>query len=61
MVVLVGHTDVRAPHAYNAALGLRRATAVYEALATRLRPEVRAQVRVESSGDPAAPIGTDAR
>ncbi|MEN1972680.1 OmpA family protein, partial [Luteimonas sp. MJ204] len=61
VVVLVGHTDVRAPHAYNAALGLRRATAVYEALATRLRPEVRAQVRVESSGDPAAPIGTDAR
>ncbi|WP_449284272.1 DUF7507 domain-containing protein [Luteimonas padinae] len=61
VVVLVGHTDVRGSHAYNAALGLRRATSVYEALRTRLRPEVRERVRVESSGDPAAPTGTDAR
>ncbi len=61
VVVLVGHTDVRGSHAYNAALGLRRATAVYEALRMRLGPEVRERLRVESSGDPAAPTGTDAR
>ncbi|MFT4255644.1 MAG: isopeptide-forming domain-containing fimbrial protein, partial [Pseudoxanthomonas sp.] len=59
VVVLVGHTDVRASHAYNTALGLRRATAVQQALAKRLSPEVRARVRVESSSDPTAPVGTE--
>ena len=59
VVALVGHTDVRASHAYNTALGLRRATSVYEALAKRLSPEVRAKVRVESSNDPTAPVGVD--
>ncbi|MCW5579863.1 MAG: DUF11 domain-containing protein [Luteimonas sp.] len=59
VVALVGHTDVRASHAYNAALGLRRATAVQQALAKRLSPEVRARVRVEASSDPTAPVGTE--
>ncbi|MFT3756074.1 MAG: isopeptide-forming domain-containing fimbrial protein [Pseudoxanthomonas sp.] len=59
VVVLTGHTDVRASHAYNVALGLRRATAVQQALAKRLSPEVRAKLRVESSNDPAAPVGTE--
>ncbi|WP_132866253.1 OmpA family protein, partial [Stenotrophomonas sp. ATCM1_4] len=54
---VVGHTDVRASHEYNAALGLRRSTAVYEALAKRLSPEVRAKVRVEVSADPTAAVG----
>jgi hypothetical protein len=36
---------------------MRRAKAVYEALAKRLSPEVRAHVRVEASNDPAAPVG----
>ncbi|WP_102047689.1 isopeptide-forming domain-containing fimbrial protein [Pseudoxanthomonas wuyuanensis] len=58
-VALVGHTDVRGSHAYNTALGMRRARAVYEALAERLSPEVRAQVRVESSNDPTAPVGPE--
>ncbi|WP_407353725.1 isopeptide-forming domain-containing fimbrial protein [Luteimonas sp. R10] len=58
-IAVVGHTDVRGPHAYNAGLGLRRARAVYEALAERLSPEVRAQVRVESSNDPTAPVGPE--
>ncbi len=56
-IAIVGHTDVRGSHAYNTALGMRRAKAVYEALAKRLSPEVRAKVRVESSGDPTAPVG----
>lgn len=56
--MVVGHTDVRGSHAYNTALGMRRARAVYEALAAHLSPEVRAQVRVESSNDPTAPVGT---
>ncbi|HJS36163.1 MAG TPA: OmpA family protein, partial [Pseudoxanthomonas sp.] len=56
-IAIVGHTDVRASHAYNVALGMRRAKAVYEALAKRLSPEVRAKVRVEASNDPTAPVG----
>lgn len=56
-IAIVGHTDVRGSHAYNTALGMRRAKAVYEALAKRLSPEVRAHVRVESSNDPTAPVG----
>src|SRR5690606_10090760 len=54
VVAVVGHADVRGSDAYNAELGMRRARAVFEALATRLAPEVRAAVRVESSDDPAA-------
>ncbi|WP_142122797.1 isopeptide-forming domain-containing fimbrial protein, partial [Pseudoxanthomonas sp. 3HH-4] len=56
-IAIVGHTDVRASHAYNVALGMRRAKAVYEALAKRLSPEVRAKVHVEASNDPTAPVG----
>lgn len=57
-VAIVGHADPRASDAYNLALGMRRAKAVYEALAAKLSPEVRARVRVESSNDPAAPAGS---
>ncbi|HSX65833.1 MAG TPA: OmpA family protein, partial [Pseudoxanthomonas sp.] len=46
-VSIVGHTDQRASDAYNLALGMRRARAVYEALAARLGPEVRSRIRVE--------------
>ena len=56
-IAIVGHTDVRGSHAYNTALGMRRAKAVYDALAKRLSPDVRARVRVESSNDPTAPVG----
>ena len=34
-------------------------TAVQQALAKRLSPEVRAKVRVEASSDPTAPVGTE--
>lgn len=57
-IAIVGHADVRGSHEYNTALGMRRAKAVYEALARRLSPQVRAKVRVEASGDPDAPVGT---
>lgn len=56
-IAIVGHADVRGSHEYNTALGMHRAKAVYEALARRLSPQVRAKVRVEASGDPAAPVG----
>ena len=56
-VAIVGHTDPRASDAYNLALGMRRAKAVYEAITSKLSPEVRSKVRVESSNDPAAPAG----
>ncbi|MFC5569048.1 OmpA family protein [Lysobacter yangpyeongensis] len=58
VVTIVGHTDVRGSHTYNAALGLRRAQAVQEALVQRLSPALQAKVRVrvqESEGAPALP------
>lgn len=55
-VAVIGHADVRGSHAYNAALGMRRAKAVYEALVKRLSPEVRSKVRVEAVDDPKAPV-----
>ncbi len=57
VVGIVGHTDVRGSHAYNVELGLRRAQAVFDALSGRLRPQVRAKTRVETSRDPAASVG----
>ncbi|MGH8086129.1 MAG: OmpA family protein [Lysobacter sp.] len=59
VVGIVGHTDVRASHAYNTALGLRRAQSVFDALVKRLGPTARAHLRVESSNDPNAPLGTE--
>ncbi len=53
---IVGHTDVRGSYEYNTALGIRRATAVYEAIATRLSDEVRAKVHVHSSTDTSLPV-----
>ncbi|WP_244479231.1 CshA/CshB family fibrillar adhesin-related protein [Stenotrophomonas terrae] len=47
-VSLVGHTDVRGSHAYNQALGLRRANAVFEALRVQLSPAVQQRLRVRS-------------
>ncbi|MGK2287196.1 isopeptide-forming domain-containing fimbrial protein [Pedomonas sp. V897] len=57
-VTIVGHADVRGSFEDNTALGMRRARAVYDALAGRLSPDVRANIRVEQTGDPAAAIGT---
>ncbi|WP_187308451.1 isopeptide-forming domain-containing fimbrial protein [Lysobacter antibioticus] len=54
VIAIVGPTDVRASYQYNTALDMRRAKAVYDALAQRLSPEVRAKVRVESRDDPTA-------
>lgn len=59
VVGIVGHTDVRASHAYNTALGLRRAQSVFDALVKRLGPAARAHLRVQSSNDPNAPLGTE--
>ncbi|WP_140725004.1 CshA/CshB family fibrillar adhesin-related protein [Pseudomonas sp. Hp2] len=54
-VSLVGHTDVRASHAYNQALGLRRANAVFEALRGLLGPEARKRLRVHTEEDAVTP------
>jgi outer membrane protein OmpA-like peptidoglycan-associated protein len=61
IVGVVGKADRRGGDAYNVQLGLRRAKAVYDALAARLAPEVRARVRVETSEDPTAPVGLQSR
>jgi uncharacterized repeat protein (TIGR01451 family)/fimbrial isopeptide formation D2 family protein len=57
VVSVVGHADRRGSENYNAALGLRRAKAVFEAIAARLSPEARAALRVEINESPAAPVG----
>ena len=57
VIGVVGHADRRGSLAYNDALGLRRAKAVYEAVAAKLGPEARGRLRVEISDDPTAPVG----
>ena len=61
VVGVTGHADRRGSDAYNAALGLRRAKAVYEAIAARLGAEARSRLRVEINDNPAAPVGLQSR
>ncbi len=48
IVSIVGHTDVRASHAYNQKLGLARAKAVYEALLPHLSGELKQKLQVQA-------------
>ena len=57
VVGVIGHADRRGSDAYNAALGLRRAKAVYEAIAAKLGAEARKRLRVEINDNPTAPVG----
>ena len=56
VVGVIGHADKRGPDAYNVTLGLRRAKAVFEAIAAKLSPQARSKLRVEVSEDPSAPV-----
>jgi uncharacterized repeat protein (TIGR01451 family) len=56
-VAVVGHADKRGAEDYNVALGMRRAKAVYDAIAAALPAERRAGLRVDVNEDPAAPAG----
>jgi hypothetical protein len=56
-VAVVGHADKRGSDDYNVALGMRRAKAVYDAIAEALPPQVRSKLRVDVNEDPAAPAG----
>ena len=48
VVSLIGHTDVRASHAYNQKLGLARAKAVYEALLPHLSEDLKKHLQVQA-------------
>ena len=48
VVSIVGHTDVRASHAYNQKLGLARAKAVYEALLPHLSQDLKQKLQVQA-------------
>jgi large repetitive protein len=56
-VAVVGHADKRGSEEYNVALGVRRAKAVFEAIAEALPAELRSKLRVDFNDDPAAPAG----
>ena len=60
-VAVVGHADLRGSDEYNTALGMRRAKAVYEAIANALPEGVRSRLRVDFNADPAAPAGKNDR
>ena len=57
VIGVIGHADRRGSLAYNDALGLRRARAVFEAIAAKLGPDARGRLRVDISGDPTASAG----
>ncbi|MCY7355512.1 MAG: DUF11 domain-containing protein, partial [Lysobacter sp.] len=59
VIGVVGYADKRGSDAYNVALGLRRAKAVYTAIAAQLSPAARSRLRVEISDNPTAPIGSN--
>ncbi|MCF7750136.1 DUF11 domain-containing protein [Bacillus subtilis subsp. subtilis] len=64
VISIVGHTDVRGSHAYNRALGLRRASAVFDALRGQLSPAAQKKTRViaeERPRDGATPAQQEAR
>ncbi|MEG0937849.1 CshA/CshB family fibrillar adhesin-related protein [Comamonas sp.] len=54
VVSIVGHTDVRASHAYNQKLGLARAKAVYEALLPHLSEDLKKHLQVQAEADNAS-------
>lgn len=54
VVSLIGHTDVRASHAYNQKLGLARAKAVYEALLPHLSEDLKKHLQVQAEADNAS-------
>jgi outer membrane protein OmpA-like peptidoglycan-associated protein len=60
-VHLVGRTDRSGSSAFNQALGLRRARAVFDALASRLPDALRAQLRVDITEGPDAGTGAGER
>jgi uncharacterized repeat protein (TIGR01451 family)/fimbrial isopeptide formation D2 family protein len=61
VIAVVGHADRRGSDTYNAALGLRRAKAVFDAIAASLSPEARAKLRVDINENPTAPVGKRGR
>ncbi|MET4728046.1 putative repeat protein (TIGR01451 family) [Lysobacter enzymogenes] len=50
-IAVTGHADRRASDDYNQRLGMRRARAVFDALAARLEPQVRQRLRVDIDND----------
>ncbi|WP_237049588.1 OmpA family protein [Solilutibacter oculi] len=57
VIAVVGHADRRGSRDYNQALGLRRAKAVYEAIAARLGATAKARLRVDIDDNQASPTG----
>lgn len=57
VIAVVGHADRRGSREYNQALGMRRAKAVYDAIAAKLGPAAKARLRVDIDNSLTAPTG----
>ena len=57
VIAVVGHADRRGSREYNQALGMRRAKAVYEAIADKLGAAAKARLRVDIDNSLTAPTG----
>ncbi|WP_147674837.1 OmpA family protein [Vulcaniibacterium tengchongense] len=60
-VAVTGYADRRGAQAYNAGLALRRAKAVFDAIAAELSPGARSRLRVGIGDGPAASVGAHGR
>lgn len=61
VIAVVGHADRRGSREYNQALGMRRAKAVFDAIAAKLNPATKARLRVDIDNSLSAPTGLHSR
>lgn len=59
VITVVGYTDRRGSFSYNETLGLRRAKAVYDAIAEKLSVDARNKLRIEINKSPPMTINTN--
>ena len=57
VIAVIGHADRRGSREYNQALGMRRAKAVFDAIAAKLAPATKARLRVDIDNSLSAPTG----
>jgi outer membrane protein OmpA-like peptidoglycan-associated protein len=61
LLEIQGHADLRGSAEYNLQLGMRRARAVFDAIAADLTPEVRQRLRIDVETTSGAVLGASNR